>query len=167
MQIDLTKVLHCEGSVMKLDKEVPLDDMNYGGQEYHFTKPAAVLGEIRNLGSVLELTATVNCEFVTNCDRCLKPITEHQSFELNEKLVRDENTTSYEDVCIFTGYTLDLTDIVLKSFLLNTSLKYLCTEDCKGLCPVCGADLNAGDCGCEVHEIDPRLAVLAAFKDDK
>lgn len=129
MQIDLTKILHCEDSVMELDETVVIDDRNYGGREYHFTKPFTVKGEIRNLSSVLELQAEVACEFTTNCDRCLKSVVFDQTFPISEKLVRDEKDTTDEDVCIFTGYELDLTDIVLKNFLLNTSLKYLCADD--------------------------------------
>jgi len=43
----------------------------------------------------------------------------------------------------------------------------LCDEDCKGLCPKCGQDLNQGQCGCVTKEIDPRLAVLQKFLDSK
>ena len=43
----------------------------------------------------------------------------------------------------------------------------LCREDCKGLCPKCGANLNRGECGCSRREIDPRLAVLQRILEDK
>ena len=46
------------------------------------------------------------------------------------------------------------------NFLMNVEGKYLCSEDCKGLCQHCGADLNEGDCGCSQENIDPRWAAL-------
>lgn len=167
MQIDLNKVLQCEGNVLDIDCSISLDDLSYYGQKFSFTKPFHVVGKVTNLGPILELEAEVLCEFKTSCDRCLKEIVRNETFLVTENLVRDENHTTYEDVYIFHGYYLDLSDVVLKNFLLNTSLKYLCSEDCKGLCPVCGADLNVSPCSCNHEEIDPRLAVLKSFKGDK
>ena len=50
--------------------------------------------------------------------------------------------------------------IVREELLLHMELTVLCKEDCKGLCPKCGHDLNEGDCGCDRREIDPRLQKL-------
>ena len=55
---------------------------------------------------------------------------------------------------------IDIDDIVANNFLMNVEGKYLCSEDCKGLCQHCGADLNEGDCGCSQENIDPRWAAL-------
>ena len=51
--------------------------------------------------------------------------------------------------------------ILINNFLMNVSGKYLCKEDCKGLCSKCGQDLNVGECNCSDEEIDPRWAALA------
>ena len=57
---------------------------------------------------------------------------------------------------------IDLDDILTTAVVLNMDSKLLCSEDCKGLCPKCGADLNLGPCDCK-PEMDPRLAVLQQF----
>ena len=57
-------------------------------------------------------------------------------------------------------------DVLETSFILNTDSLFLCRDDCKGLCPRCGADLNEGPCGCK-PEKDPRLAVLEQLLDNK
>ena len=62
---------------------------------------------------------------------------------------------------VFAGMELDLTEIVVSNILLNLSYKYLCSEDCKGLCPHCGTDLNLQDCDCDKEYIDPRWEKLA------
>ena len=54
----------------------------------------------------------------------------------------------------------DLDEIILTSFLFGLDMQLLCREDCAGLCPTCGKNLNDGPCGC-VKESDPRLAALA------
>ena len=60
--------------------------------------------------------------------------------------------------------SLDLRPAVREEWLLAAPAFVLCREDCKGLCPRCGADLNEGPCSCTKTEIDPRWASLAALK---
>src|SRR4030067_426405 len=60
---------------------------------------------------------------------------------------------------------LDTTEIIIAQLALEAPMKPLCSIDCKGLCPVCGADRNQGPCGHEnADKTDPRLAVLKGFK---
>ena len=61
---------------------------------------------------------------------------------------------------------LALGDLVRETFILEMDTKHLCSEECKGLCAKCGADLNGGSCRCK-PDIDPRLAALAQLLDDK
>ncbi|NLL36243.1 MAG: DUF177 domain-containing protein [Fretibacterium sp.] len=63
----------------------------------------------------------------------------------------------------FFGRTIDLADQVWETLLLLLPIRLLCKEDCRGLCPECGADLNQGPCGCERQDGDPRFAVLGSF----
>lgn len=61
---------------------------------------------------------------------------------------------------------LDLDELMGDVFLLNLDTKNLCSEDCKGLCPGCGANLNEESCRCR-KEVDPRLAKLAQLLEDQ
>ena len=61
---------------------------------------------------------------------------------------------------------LDLAELARDAFILDMDTKTLCSEDCKGLCPHCGADLNLGPCSCK-KDVDPRLAVLAKLLENK
>ena len=77
--------------------------------------------------------------------------------------LQDEDSPDY---FLLEGDELDLCDLLETSFILNLESRFLCREDCRGLCPRCGADLNLGPCGCK-REKDPRLAVLEQLLDDK
>ena len=66
-----------------------------------------------------------------------------------------------EDVIVYSGHQVELMEAIQNGFLLNVSGKFLCSEDCKGLCPICGMNLNEGECDCEKDYIDPRLLKLA------
>ena len=63
-------------------------------------------------------------------------------------------------------HVVDLDELAQTAFILAMDTKNLCSEDCKGLCAKCGADLNLGPCGCR-PEVDPRLAALAQLLDDE
>lgn len=64
----------------------------------------------------------------------------------------------------FDGKEIDLSGIVREQILLSLPMDWVCKEECKGLCTVCGQDLNVGECGCERRVIDPRWAVLKDMK---
>ena len=64
--------------------------------------------------------------------------------------------------------TLSLKDeVVISDIILNYPQKYLCKDDCKGLCPECGKNLNEGDCGCNKTQVDSRLEILKQLMEDE
>ncbi len=69
-----------------------------------------------------------------------------------------------EDTFSYSGDVLDLAEYLRQSFLMSEPLKILCSDDCRGLCPVCGVDRNREECRCQDEKIDPRLRVLEQFK---
>ena len=81
-------------------------------------------------------------------------------FSMEEKLSK---ITSDEDVIVIDSSELDLDELVIKNFCSELPINYICSEDCKGLCHVCGCNLNHTTCDCEDDYIDPRLAALKNF----
>jgi uncharacterized protein len=61
-------------------------------------------------------------------------------------------------------HILDLTEAIRQYIVTAMPMKSLCREDCAGLCPTCGKDLNQGKCGCKQEELDPRWAELLKLK---
>ena len=93
-----------------------------------------------------------------------KPVEQDFAVSLEAVLVTKLENEDYDDPWTFEldGDQADLDDILTTAVVLNMDSKLLCSEDCKGLCPRCGADLNLGPCECK-PEVDPRLAVLQQF----
>ena len=81
--------------------------------------------------------------------------------KLAQTLVDDGN----DDYIETPDFKLELDDIVISDILLSLPQKNLCKGDCKGLCQICGKNLNEGDCSCDKREIDPRLEMLKQFMD--
>lgn len=161
MQIDVSGILKEYGGKIDIDCDLEMSDTGFLGEDYHFTKPVKVIGSVSNNGKSLMLKARVEAEVSAHCARCTKPLTVCESFELDEVLIQDNGEEINDlDVVAFEGHTFELDELVMNGFFMNVSGKYLCKEDCKGLCPECGADLNEGECGCAQTSVDPRWAGL-------
>ncbi len=161
MTVDVSSVLKITGARIELDGCVSLDSAEFLGGTYKFREPLKVKGEIYNNGQSLTLKADVTGIMQTQCSRCLKDIDRKMDFEVHELLSRPEDgATDDSDIILFEGHEIELDGIIRESFLMNIEGQYLCDEDCKGLCPVCGANLNDGDCGCAREYIDPRWQAL-------
>ena len=95
------------------------------------------------------------------CDRCAGSFDREVTFPIDVVLVTELANEENEDEWVFPleGDSADLDDIVRTVFVLNLDSKLLCKEDCKGLCPKCGKNLNDGPCNCQ-KELDPRFAAL-------
>ena len=130
MTIDVSTILKELGGKIDINGDVEMSDTDFLGEMYHFNEPVKVSGSVSNNGKSLILKANCTGHMTTQCARCMKDI------------------------------VVDIDDIVANNFLMNVEGKYLCSEDCKGLCQHCGADLNEGDCGCSQENIDPRWAAL-------
>ena len=110
------------------------------------------------------------------CDRCLQPLTvplevdfETQYAPAGAEAVTEEVAELQADdldFAVYEGDSIDMDELVREQVLLTLPMRLLCREDCKGLCPTCGADLNRETCNCEQKEIDPRWAALAPLKRD-
>lgn len=161
MIINISEILKVYGGEIKLNGDVELSDINFLGEDFVFETPVRLEGRIFNNGKALELDAKCSCNVKVHCARCMKEIRRDVVFRVNEFFMQDDGENSdAEDVILFEGYNIDITDIVANHFLMNAEGKYLCSEDCKGLCPKCGKDLNQGECGCENDDIDPRWSKL-------
>ncbi len=159
MLLNVKKVVNTPGERMDFSFEMDLSDVEFGGQ-YPIQRPVVVTGEVRNIAGMVLLTFTAETVLRSVCDRCMKtfdnPKTVSGQFMLAEEVQDEEN----DDIILLENDELDLGELAKTVFILEMDTKTLCSEDCKGLCPKCGADLNRGPCGCR-PDTDPRLAVLA------
>ena len=168
MKIDVSSILKEAGGQIEIDGCVKLPDTKFLG-EYRFPEPIKVKGGVSNNGKSLILRADAEGVMITSCARCMKEISVPVSFRMDENLAREDSGIDEDaDVILFRDNEIELDDIVYDNFLMNVEGKYLCKEDCKGLCPECGKDLNEGDCGCSKDNIDPRWsALLDIMKDNE
>ncbi len=136
-----------------------------------FPKEAEVNGKVVNRGGYMELFSDAVITYETQCARCLTPLSGSVTLHIEKAVAEEKGAMSLEDkenddYLQIKGGKLDLVLPIRDEFLLSFPMRFLCKEDCKGLCTRCGADLNLGECACEKKVIDPRFAKLAALLDD-
>lgn len=162
MTIDVSSILKELGGRIDVAGEVNVSDIEFNGEKYTFGTPLKVKGVMSNNGKALVLTADVEAEMGTQCARCLDDIIVDAGFSMEESFVQsDESSEKDEDIIYFDGYTIDIDDVVESNLIMNIKGKYLCDDDCLGLCPQCGQNLNDGECDCNKEFIDPRWSGLA------
>jgi len=169
MYLDVSKAQNDVGYDQKFQISATIDEISYQGNTASCRWDDQVEVRALNTGkgeAILEIKGS----FVLTlpCDRCLKAVENHMKLDFSHQVIQETNDSVIEKLdeeeSEYTiGKEVDLKEIILKEILLNWPDKVLCTDDCKGLCSVCGQDLNLGDCGCDTFVPDPRWAKLKEF----
>ena len=118
-----------------------------------FIGDVKISGKVEEVGKNFVVRGQIDCTKTFTCDRCLTQATENQVHEFEEEFDQSEVV---EDL-------IDITELLRDTLLAGQPMKNLCKADCKGLCPVCGANLNDGECECDKFIVDSRLAALKDF----
>lgn len=122
---------------------------------------------------ILHVVGEVTLTLKARCDRCGEPVEQILRCDFVEDFTNvpekaDEEANAGEDgIHAFSGDEIDLFPYAERVIYLNEPMKILCKDDCKGLCPECGANRNENECSCKKSAVDPRLAVLADLLGDK
>lgn len=161
MELNLLPILNCEGRKLPIDVSLELESRKT--DDFRFLGPVKVQGQVVNVGGCMELDAQGAAEVELMCARCAEPFSQTISFPIEERLKKEDPFSEEEenpDVTVLEGSVIDLGELVYGSLFMSFPTKPLCREDCKGLCPVCGKNLNEGSCGCDDRPTDPRFDIL-------
>jgi uncharacterized protein len=166
MRIDLKKVFADEEKLIKIDYDFSLKDTEVDGC-YPFVSPIKVTGEVKPFAGSAELTAHVEYVYSKPCDRCAEETTKNLSLDVSHTIVTELASEEDDDsYVVVEDKELDLDELIYSDIILEMPVKFLCSEDCKGLCPTCGANLNKTTCKCSKSQVDPRMAILRQLIDD-
>lgn len=120
------------------------------------------------------LRGQVRAQVEASCDRCLRPVEIPVASEFDARFVpatalhesADESELQSDELGVipYEGESIDVDSLVHEEILLARPMRLLCREDCQGLCPSCGTDLNQASCACEKKELDQRWSALSELK---
>jgi uncharacterized protein len=150
-----------------------IGELSVAGSVVPASADAVAVALLDSIDGGIEVVATVRAPWEGECRRCLRPL--HGELrcdvrELYRARAHEEAPDPDEDTYPLEGDHLDLRPLVRDALLLELPLAPLCRDDCRGLCPTCGADLNSGPCECPGDTTDPRwlaLDVLRAPESDQ
>lgn len=164
MFLDLHKIIEMPGGRVPFRCELDRERLDHPAL-VSYRGPVTAEGEVKNTAGVLELNAVVEADMTVRCDRCTAEFPHAVSLPVSVTLKADADGDEYDELFPLDGDGIDVGDVLETCFILDMDQKFLCREDCKGLCPDCGRNLNDGPCGCKKTG-DPRLAALAQLLDD-
>jgi uncharacterized protein len=118
-------------------------------EDLRFPKPAHVVLELRGADQGIRIEGTIEATAVGECRRCLAEIELPLHLEIDERVAPGEETDPLAESNVLAGERLDLGDLVRQLTLTALPMGVLCSEECRGLCPQCGRNRNAGACGCQ------------------
>ncbi len=149
MLLQLRQLFDRVGDKKEIDLEIPLEELGEYKIIGTFITPISLNGQVMNRAGVVSLDYTMRFTIRHLCDRCLNEFDREYSYDISHVLVKSVSSDNDEfEYVVCPGSSLDLNELAISDLLLQLPTKVLCTEDCKGLCLVCGKDLNDGDCGC-------------------
>ncbi len=131
---------------------------------------------LRKLGSKISLQGEISFSLVLRCSRCFENFSLEKKETLSTYYIARETSfnTEKEDLSqidILTEYydneTIDLSQLLYDTVNLSIPIKPLCKDDCRGLCPICGSDLNTKSCSCKRDKIDTRWEPLKKLLKNK
>ena len=167
MILDLKNIFLNENEKLSVKTEInSMDDITSNGVDHAFQKPVFANITVQNHAGVIDFEADTELDYHFCCDRCMKVSHRKYAYQFRHILVAALSEESGDDYIEAPDYKLDTDALLRDDILLELPSKFLCKESCKGLCPKCGKNLNEGGCGCDTHEVDPRLAVLKQHLSD-
>ena len=164
MIIDISKVVKSINKEVSEEVSIELTSFESRLGDFPILQKSPVVLTITNQeNKTLFIRGAVDVTLSIPCGRCLEEVPTQICFDIDKKLDINESVLlddEMEENDYLIGFELDVDKLVYAEILVNWPMRVLCKDDCEGICKVCGANLNKGDCGCQRTELDPRMAAI-------
>lgn len=170
MKLDLGKIRQAD---TRYDRTFEPSEVEMPGDPYRIVAPVQIGFDIHKDKEQFRLVGTVRTELELPCSRCLEDFRFPVNLDFDQRYLpqavasADEETEVVEEdleTSFYHDEQIDLNELLREQFYLALPMKPLCREECRGLCPQCGTNLNTGMCECAAAWEDPRLAALKQLK---
>jgi uncharacterized protein len=158
-----------EASGGRFERLYEPEEIAFPDTELQLLDPVEVRGKVARRNDEAEVRGELHTKVAIPCGRCLKPVELPVDVKFAERFVpavswRDEEQHELQqedlNLSLLVGEGIELDDLVKEEILLAIPGHVLCHEQCKGLCPTCGIDMNVAGCNCETETVDSRWAGL-------
>lgn len=164
MLLNLSDVFATQGKTLQGNESIGITEFIQGDLKYPVTNSSQLSYVITNNGTGKAVaTGKASVTFLGNCDRCLRETKISVDLDFMREICSpevDEPDTIEDQADFMEGYYLNMENLISNEILMNWPPKILCKDTCKGICKVCGRDLNTGECQCDTFVHDPRMAKI-------
>ncbi|HIY22054.1 MAG TPA: DUF177 domain-containing protein [Candidatus Flavonifractor merdigallinarum] len=163
MRLDLRALIRQSDGSIPFSFSMDLSELDFFGS-HPITHPVQVSGTVSNRAGALVLQGEAVTTLELQCDRCLRAFSQEMRVPVDTLLAETLEDEENDEIVLLEDGAVDLDEVFTTAVVLAMDVKHVCSEDCKGLCARCGANLNDGPCQCR-PEMDPRFAALAQLLD--
>lgn len=165
MLINLSDVLSDQHKPVEETVSLEMDEFRMKSGAFPIIRKEPVHVIVTHMkGKELQIQAETKVTVLIPCDRCLEEVEQEFPFTLTKYVDLGtpdaELKEGFDESNFIDGYYLDVDKMLYNEILIGWPTKVLCSEDCKGICNVCGQNLNMGTCDCEDTGLDPRMSVV-------
>ncbi|NLW56694.1 MAG: DUF177 domain-containing protein [Firmicutes bacterium] len=167
-KVNISPLQDAPGETMEFHTKLSIPNLTgVGNRLIEMINPWVLELQVTSLNQRFQVSGRLTGNYELSCDRCLEKVRLPMDTELFALYYPDGDHFPPEEGLAYTGDELDLTPLLLEAINLKLPMKNVCSLDCKGLCPVCGIDLNTHTCNCQKEAFDPRLAGLLKWKEQE
>ena len=155
LMLKVSNALNNEGQSFPFEMDIAIPEMEIFGDRVSL-KDVHASGTYVSSGENISIQGSAKGVAHASCARCLRRIEQPVQAQFEAEYAHHPDPED-PDQYSYDASELDLTDAVRDSLVLELPIRFLCKEDCKGLCPVCGTDLNTGTCTCRegIDDMNP------------
>lgn len=165
MLIELSEILSVKDKEEDVHADIEMQRFTSKMCDYELTDKQPLCVKLHNIGKRrFTLDTVINVTLTIPCDRCLTDVEYNMNIKVNKEIDMNESESDRVDSLDGQSYIqdnmLDLEQLVYNEILVHLPMKVLCSENCKGICNRCGANLNSQTCNCDTTELDPRMSKI-------
>ena len=146
---------------------VNLPELCSEGEGIRFLSKIGIDLQVTRVLKEVTVTGNVHLSIQTSCSRCVEPVRIELSPYVSLVLSPADKISDEDDDLEHETYRddeIDLSNYLMEQIAISLPIKVVCNEDCKGLCTICGTNLNQETCTCESEKVNPRFAILKNLK---
>lgn len=168
MELDIGQVRREAGSVVCFDVSEQIPGFLFGTDNLSFKMPLHIQIKVQNSGKFLLVQGTIRTELVATCARCLEEFIYPLDLRYEDEWVASDlaSEDQKETALLFDKDVIEIRDRILEQIVMALPMKFICSPECRGLCPYCGVNRNMAKCECQDKEPDPRFAALTAWRSE-
>lgn len=165
MLIDLSELLSVNDKELDVQADIEMQRFTSRMCDYEIVRKEPLLIKLHNAGKrTFTLETVIDLSMMIPCDRCLEDVKYDMNIKVNKEIDMNESENDKIELSDEQSYIsdncLNIEKLIYNEILVKLPMKVLCSEDCKGICNRCGANLNSQTCNCDTTELDPRMSKI-------